>query len=428
MPLPQRPSRRDFLRQSSLAGLALGFPALIPASALGKDGAVAPSNRLEMVAVGTSGMGGSNLGRFLGMKNVQVVAVCDVDLNHLKAGVNAVKQRGGSEPRAYQDYRELLAKEKAEAASIGVPDHWHAPISIPFLKAGYDIYGEKPLAKTLVEGRAMVDAAKAHGRVWQTGMWQRSTGNFRRAVELVRNGAIGKVKRVEVGTGSSGAGPKGGDPGKVPGHLNYDLWVGPSAMMEYDSRRTHFNWRWNYNFGGGQLVDWVCHHVDIAAWGVGKDLEYPVAVEAKGSEAAGGPWDAHRQYDYTATYADGTEITCNSRHMGAKFIGETGWISVNRGSQQTSDPKLWDAPLGDGAWRCPGTTDNWKDFTDCVRTRRRPVAHIEVAHHTTLIGLLANASILAGRRLTFDGKAERVREDIGGNPFISRKLRDPYGI
>jgi predicted dehydrogenase len=176
-PLP----RRDFLRRAALAGFVAGFPTLIPASALGKDGAVAPSNRIQVAGVGLLGMGQTDLSWLISQKGVQVVAVCDVDTQGLDKGTQLVKGKGQAAPNRYQDFREMLAKEKLDAASIAVPDHWHAAISIPFLKAGVDVYGEKPLAKTLTEGRAMVDAVKAHGRVWQTGMWQRSTNNFRRA-------------------------------------------------------------------------------------------------------------------------------------------------------------------------------------------------------------------------------------------------------
>ncbi len=423
-PLP----RRDFLRQAALAGFIAGFPTLIPASALGKDGAVAPSNRIQVAGVGLLGMGLTDLSWLISQKGVQVVAVCDVDTQGLDKGTQLVKSKGQAAPNRYQDFREMLAKEELDAASIAVPDHWHAAISIPFLKAGVDVYGEKPLAKTLTEGRAMVDAVKAYGRIWQTGMWQRSTANFRRAVELVRNGAIGKVKRVEVGTGPCNHQVPGGKPGPVPTNLDYDLWVGPSAWMDYDPRRTHFNWRWHHNFGGGQLVDWVCHHVDIAAWGLGKDLEYPEKVVGKGGELRAEPWNCHRDYDYTLTYADGTEIVVTSKNMGAKFIGETGTVFVDRGRQSTSDPKLWDAPLGEDAWRCPGIGDHAKEFIDCVRTRRRPVAHVEVAHHTTLLGHLGLAAIFTGRKLRFDGKTERFINDEGGNALLTRELRKPWSL
>ena len=174
-------NRRSFLKSSALAGFALGFPSIIPASALGKDGTVAPSNRLQLVGVGLKAQGGGDMRKLLDKKGVQVIAVCDVDSRVLDSSSQAVVKKGQAAPKQYRDFRELLAKEKPDAAVMGLPDHWHAVISCAFLRAGVDVYGEKPLAKTFAEGRKIVDTVKENGRVWQTGMWQRSTPNFRRS-------------------------------------------------------------------------------------------------------------------------------------------------------------------------------------------------------------------------------------------------------
>jgi len=224
-------NRRSFLKNTALAGAVLGFPSIIPASALGKDGTVAPSNRLQLVGIGLKAQGGGVMRQLMSKKGVQVIAVCDVDRRVLKSSSEGVVKKGMAAPNQYVDFREMLAKEKPDAAIHGLPDHWHGVISCALLRAGIDVYGEKPLAKTWAEGKAIADAVKENGRVWQTGMWQRSTPNFRRGVELVRNGMLGKILKVEVGTGpNKQVMPPAPQPGeKAPAEVDYDLWVGPSA-------------------------------------------------------------------------------------------------------------------------------------------------------------------------------------------------------
>lgn len=426
---PPRLDRRSFLRNSSLAGLALGFPTIIPASALGKDDTVAPSNRLQLVGVGLKSQGGGDMRNLMSKKGVQVIAVCDVDKRVLKSAAETVVKKGMAAPRQYQDFRELLAKEKPDAAVMGLPDHWHGVISCAFLRAGIDVYGEKPLAKTFMEGQAIVDAVKANGRVWQTGMWQRSTGNFRKAVEIIRNGELGKLLHVEAGTTTNNHGiPAAPQPGeKAPAEVDYDLWVGPSAWMEYDPRVFHFNWRWHTNFGGGMVLDWVCHHGDIAAWAIGKDAEYAVAVEGKG-ELRESPWDTHRTYDYTLTYADGVKLNVNSKFEGVKFVGEKGSLFVRRGGQECSIKGLWEKDLGPDAWRCPGTTDHFQEFVDCCQSRRKPLSHALAAHHATAIGHFGNAALFTGRKLKFDPAARRFVGDDAANALLTRELRKPWSL
>ncbi|NBY37023.1 MAG: gfo/Idh/MocA family oxidoreductase [Verrucomicrobia bacterium] len=422
-------NRRSFLKSSALAGFALGFPSIIPASALGKDGTVAPSNRLQLVGVGLKAQGGGDMRKLLDKKGVQVIAVCDVDSRVLDSSSQAVVKKGQAAPKQYRDFRELLAKEKPDAAVMGLPDHWHAVISCAFLRAGVDVYGEKPLAKTFAEGRKIVDTVKENGRVWQTGMWQRSTPNFRKAVELVRNGYLGKILHVEAGTTANAHkmpdAPKPGE--KPPVEVDYDLWVGPSAWMEYDPRVFHFNWRWNLNFGGGMVLDWVCHHGDIAAWAIGKDAEFPVGVEGTGTMREA-PWNTPKDYDYTLTYADGVQLNVNSKFEGVKFTGEKGSMFVHRGGQTTSEPGLFEKDLGPDAWRCPGTTDHFQEFVDCCQSRRKPISHALAAHHATAIGHLGNAAIFTGRKLKFDGAAGKFVDDAGATAMLSRELRKPWSL
>ena len=237
--------RRGFLK----VGVGMvGFPYLIPSSALGKGGAVLPSNRIVMGTVGYGWQGGSNTLKLLQKKEVQFVALCDIDKDHQRAGMGMINDTyGNKDCRGYVDHKEMFAKEKLDAAVIALPDHWHAIVAIDALKAGCDVHGEKPLTHNLVDGRAICDAVERYGRIWQTGSWQRSRANFHQACELVRNGRIGKIHSVEVGLGRGFSDyMRNGDqvdPVAVPAGLDYERWIGPAPWAPYCPARVHKNWR-----------------------------------------------------------------------------------------------------------------------------------------------------------------------------------------
>jgi len=282
-------SRREFLKTASLtAACGLGFPAIVRASALGLDKKrPAASNRIVMAGIGFGMMGLPNMEAFLNKDEVQWVAVCDLDKNHLAQAKDIVDRKyGHKDCQTYTDFRQLFLRKDLDAVSIAVPDHWHALLAIGAARAGYDIYGEKPLTHDLAEGRALCHAVERYGRIWQTGSWQRSVENFHQAAELVRNGRIGKVTRIEVGLPEGHydfAGTFGQDRIEPPPpELDYELWLGPAPYWPYCRSRVHMNWRWNMDFGGGQLMDWVGHHVDIAQWGLGWDRTGPVEIDAGG--------------------------------------------------------------------------------------------------------------------------------------------------
>ncbi|MGZ5505916.1 MAG: Gfo/Idh/MocA family protein, partial [Limisphaerales bacterium] len=257
-------SRRRFL---GAAAVTLAFPTIIPSSALGLGGKPAPSNRITLGMVGCGGMGTANTKSFLPLSDCRVIAACDVDKKHLKSLVEIVnKKYENKDCKAYHDYRELMARKDIDAVMLAVPDHWHELVAVEAARQKKDIYGEKPLARTIKEQQVMVKAVADAGRIWQTGSWQRSVGNFHKAAEIVRNGLIGAVKRIEVGLPKdyNNAESRQKDHMKVtepPAELDYNTWIGPSQMMPYIAARLHRDWRWNYNTGGGQIMDWVGHHV-----------------------------------------------------------------------------------------------------------------------------------------------------------------------
>jgi predicted dehydrogenase len=342
-------TRRDFLKTVPMAVAgAAAFPTIVRASALGRNGALAPSDRIVMAGVGFGMQGGSNMRTFLQKSEVQWVAVCDLDKNHLAETRDAVnKHYGNTDCATYGDYRQLLLRKDIDAVSIAVPDQWHAILSIACLRNGWDVYGEKPLSHSLAEGRAMCEAVRRYGRVWQTGSWQRSVENFHRACEIVRNGRIGKILRVEVGLPSGHydfAGTFGQEKLTLPPpELNYETWLGPAPAWPYCKARVHMNWRWNMDFGGGQLMDWIGHHLDIAHWGLGFDQTGPVEIWGKGEFPTTGIYNSAGRYRVDARYADGTPLVIAGGYdeiqSGTKWTGAdskpTPPISFRKSSART---------------------------------------------------------------------------------------------
>ena len=327
----RRESRRSFLRRSAGAAVAgLGFPYIVPSEVLGGSAAVAPSEKLTVGCIGMGNMGGSDMRSFLREQDAHVVAVCDVDSRRLESAKDRVDEHyGNTDCAAYADFRDLIGRDDIDVVQLTTPDHWHSVIAVAAAKAGKDIYGEKPLSHTLREGRAMCDAIARYGRVWQTGSWQRSERRFRFACELVLNGRIGKVHHVDVGLPegySTDAGDEGETVTEPPKELDYDFWLGPAPYTDYVPARVHWNWRWNLEYGGGQLLDWVGHHVDIAHWALGLDHTGPVEVEGVGQYPESGLWNAAATYRVDTRYANGVTMTIAGGDpdivMGTKWFGE----------------------------------------------------------------------------------------------------------
>ncbi len=388
----------------------------------------AAGNRIVMGCIGVGGMGSGNMNSFLGMSDVQVVAVCDVDKNHVKNAKNTVDGRyNNTDCATYADFRELLARTDLDAISLATPDHWHAIPAIMSARAGLDIYGEKPISHCLAEGRAMANAVRDYGRIWQTGSWQRSGREFRIACELVRNGRIGKVVKIEVGLpGGGGSGPvKFTEP---PPELDYDMWIGPSPWAPYSDKRAHWNWRWQLNYGGGQMMDWIGHHADIAHWGMGWDETGPVEVEGTANYPDEGIWDAATQYHFVAKYKNGTEMhVANGGNKGirsgTKWIGENGnWVWVDRGGLEANPASLLLEKIGPNEIQLMRTPGHHRQFIDCVKTRQTTITPAEAAHRSASVGHLGQIAMLLGRKIKWNPDTE----EIIGDPTASRMLASAY--
>ncbi len=431
-------SRRRFLQGAAgTAAGAVSFPYIVPSSVLGSTGNVAPSNRITMGCIGIGWQGGSNMNSFLGQKDCQIVAACDVDKRHLQGAVNRINSRYKNKDCAvYHDFRDLLARDDIDAVSLGLPDHWHAVPAVMAARTGKDIFGEKPLSHNLKEGRAMCDAVKRYGRVWQTGSWQRSQSHFRQACELVINGRVGKVHTVEVGlpAGHSDFGGTKGQEGIVPppAELDYDFWIGPAPYAPYCPARVHKNWRWHLDLGGGQLMDWVGHHVDIAHWGLGFDYEGPYEIEGHGDYPKDGLWNTATKYRLTAKYPKGITMTIAGGHGdirgGTKWIGEDGWVWVDRGGIDANPKDILKENIGPDEkhlFRSPG---HWRNFLDCVKSRKTTLTPCEVAHRSATPGHLGQIAMLLGRKIRFNPETEEILDDPTATRMLGRPMRSPWHV
>ncbi len=419
-------SRRQFL--GAAAG-SVAFPYIVPSSVFG---AGAPSGKITMGCIGVGSQGSGNMNGFLNKGDARVLAVCDVDKGHRDGAKKRVDDKyGNGDCAAYHDFRELIARDDIDALSLALPDHWHSIPVIMAARAGKDMYGEKPLARTIAEGKRMVEAVHRYDRIWQTGSWQRSQGNFHHACELVRNGRIGKVTRVEVGLPTGGGGEvKAVQP--VPENLDWDFWLGPAPWVPFRGV-SHWDWRWIMDYSGGQLTDWAGHHIDIAHWGLGLDETGPVEIEGQGVYPKDGIYDVPTEYKFTCKYANGIEmIVANDRQvpkgMGTVWYGEKGWVHVDRGRQATNPPELWNETIGPSDIRLYESRDHQQNFLDCVKSRQKTITPIEVAHRSISVGLLGEIAMRLERKLHWNPDKEEFVNDPEANRMLSRPMRAPWHL
>jgi predicted dehydrogenase len=390
----------------------------------------------DQINVGVIGPGGSRGGYRMGLGDarnashkpgVKIVAVCDVDSVHRKEAA----EEFGADCAQYIDFRELLARKDIDAVIIGTPDHWHSYISIAAMKAGKDVYCEKPLTLTIDEGKRLVKAWKDTGAVFQTGSQQRSDDRFRLACELVRNGRIGKITKV---TSNLPTGPVGGpfpvEP--VPEGFEWDMWQGQTPFVDYVKERTHGSFRWWLEYSGGMLTDWGAHHNDIAQWGLGMDRWGPISIEGigRGPMVGRNCYSTFPEFDLTATYENGIPLRItNQGSNGVKFEGEAGWILVDRGKIEASDQKLLDEPLPDGAIKLYNSGDHMGNFIECIRTRKQPICDAEIGYRSVSICHLANICLrLGGGKLKWDPKNEVFVDNRAANAMLRREARKPWQV
>jgi len=425
-------SRRTFLKQAALAA-----PFVVRSSVLGAEGRPAPSERVNVGCIGVGGRGTSNMQTFLHAG--QVVAVCDPQESRRDAARSMAEQhyselmaKGSYKGcAAYSDFRELLAREDIDAVSICTPDHWHAIPAIAAAKSGKDVFCEKPLTLTIAEGRAICDAVKRYGRVFQHGTQRRSEGNFAFACELVRNQRIGELKTVRVSSEPSHAAPNEA-PAPVPQGFDYDLWLGPAPFVPYSPRRVRTpNWYWISDYTIGFISGQGVHFTDIAQWGMDADATGPVEIEGRGVIPQDGMTDTAVEWHVEMAFANGLRLTYDDDRafpMGVIFEGTEGKVNALCSGISTEPKSLMSTVIGPQEVRLRRPRGHIPDFIHCVKTREQAAAPAEAAHRATSLCHLAHIAVLTGRKLRWDPAAERFPDDPDANKHLSKAPRAPWRL
>ncbi len=454
--------RRTFLKTSILGSAAIAAPYVVPGSALGLEGNVAPSERITMGLIGCGQHGTEwNLPLMFDNPAQQVIAVCDVDHQRMEGArvkvndfYNQKNQTTDYDCKAYEDFRDLVNDKKIDAIDIVTPDHWHVLLSVFAMKAGKDVICEKPTL-TIEEGRILSDTQKKTARVFQTASENRSIDEYQRIIAVVRNGLIGELRNIKVllPPGLVDKGKIGGsfDVSEVPDFLDYDMWLGPAPVKPYIPARVHYNWRWNLDYSGGSLTDWGSHMINLAQWANDTDETGPVEVAGKGDwPGMDEVWNATPTFDIDYKYANGVSMRVWSEVPGIKFEGTKGWI-LNRGWRGTttaSDEKLltWEPGPNDQSF-CRKESVVGKagpspitgkslggehvDFTECVKSRTLCYYTAECGHRNHAIAHLGNISMkMDGAKLQWNPDKEVFEGDraaeANDSMFFHREQREPW--
>jgi len=452
-------SRRSFLKTSLGVAAAAGFPTIVPASVFGQ---MAPSNRINVGAIGVGRISRvHDLPGIWPYDDARIMAVCDLDANRVEAGkalINGVYAKKTGKPydgvTGYHSYHDLLANKDIDAVVISTPDHQHAITACAAVRAGKDVYLQKPASLTIAEGRVLSNTVQASGRIVQIGSQQRSTVQFRNAAELVRNGRIGDLKHVEIGLPGDPSGPDAAAM-PVPKNLNYDAWLGSTPEIYYTEIRVHpqtgFDrpgWLRSEQFGAGMITGWGAHHVDSAHWGMNTEYTGPVEIWGTAEFPKHGLWDVHGKFLTHAVYANGVTMDISGDFPnGIKFYGTKGWIFVTRTENVTasdpatgapanprlkqtgldaSDPAILDSVIGPDEIYLYVSKDQHRNWLDSIRSRQQPISPVEMGHRACSTCLLHHIAMKANRKLQWDPQKERFVGDASADALLSRQQRAPY--
>ncbi|AXY73662.1 gfo/Idh/MocA family oxidoreductase [Paraflavitalea soli] len=470
-------SRRRFLTNSVKASIgttiALNLPTIVPASVFGQH---APSNRINVASIGCGRISVSHdmteIARYAGAR---IMAVCDVDKSRADAGVQAVRNNyikasainggltGDWEIKTYYDYKELLLNKDIDAVHISLPDHQHAIVGVHAVRAGKDVYLQKPASLTIEEGRILSNEVKKTGRILQMGSQQKSINpwpQFKKVCELVRNGRIGQLKTIEVGLPGD---PGGGNPIQmpVPANLNYDAWLGATPAVYYTEDRVHSQaaaggvtsrpgWLRCEQFGAGMITGWGAHHIDTAHWAMGMEYSGPVEVWGHANFPTDDPhykglWNVHGIFRTEALYANGVHmIVSNELPNGVKFIGTEGWLWATRGAYRVTDsdpvadkdgikpidasnPRILQSVIGPNEIQLYESSEQHANWLDCIKTRKQPVAPVEVGHRSCSACLLHQIAMKLKRKIYWDPDKEMFKNnDKEATALLSRPRRKQY--
>ena len=428
--------RRLFKAAGAAAAAAVIGPYIVPASARGAERIPSPSDRITMGFIGVGGRGSGLLSNFLGIKDAQVLALCDVKKparDGARAGVN--KHYRNESAAAYVDFRELVARSDIDAVVVASTDHWHVLHALAAVRAGKDVYCEKPLGLSVEQDIALRDAVQRYGRVFQFGTQERSSWSTRQACEIVQNGWIGKVHTIKVGTRwSSSSGNYRAKP--VPPEIDYDRWLGPAPLEPYcDERVSNSHWFHIGDYSLGFIAGCGIHTIDMATWGNGTDLTGPVEVEGTGDFPRDGLCDAATAWNVNLKFANGVAMNFTDGRknpLGVRFEGPDGWVFVlerHLGGTYNAEPKsLMKRPLGPGDIHLPVSNHHQENFIECCKSRARTVAPIEVAVRSDTLCQLSNIAMRLGRKVKWDPEKEDFVGDAEASRWLTRPMRSPWHL
>jgi len=442
-------SRREFVGGSAkAAGAAVLAAAAGTPAAAGREAApkVGANDRVTVALIGCGDQGRGDLGALLRLPEVDCAALADVDGHRLAETAQSVADERGRKPDTFRDFRRILDRKDVQAVVVATPDHWHALATILACQAGKDVYVEKPLATSIAEGRAMVRAARRHGRVVQVGTQQRSAEHFREAVDIVRSGELGRLRFVRAWACLDWKGSIGSPADrKAPDYVDYDFWLGPAPARPFNPMRFHHNFRWFWDYSGGLQVDWGAHMIDVALWALGGT---PLGASAAGGKLAY-PEDINETPDTAKALVEFKDHSLLWEHMigcglgpwqrehGVEFHGQNGVLVVDRGGYEVVPETDAFAQPGrvyrmTGRPRRASSEDfhfaHVRDFVACVKTRGKPAADVETGHLSIIPSHLANISYRLGRRVVWDAEREEIPSDAEAQRLVGRAYRSPWAL
>lgn len=411
--------RRRFLRSTSAAALGLAatstWKGIVRAAA-------APSERVRIGCIGVGNKGTDNLKKLIN----SVVAVCEVDQRRLEAAKKRVHDSGNA-CDGIADYRRLLDRKDIDAVVVTTPDHWHALQTIHACQAGKDVYCEKPLTLFVSEGQAMVDAARKHGRIVQTGSQQRSDGRFRLACELVRSGRIGKLHTIECGLSKVNFKPPAVADSAPPPELDYDMWLGPAPKRPYNEKRVHYLFRFFWDYSGGQQTNWGAHHLDIAQWGMEMDQSGPVSIEGRAKYEPTGMYETPMWSKVVYKYASGVTLHCGFDYVGGTlFVGDQGKILVTRKEIVATPREILDRPLSADDVHLYSSSNHFEDWLQCIKSRKPPICDVAIGHRSASVCHLGNIALRTGRKIQWDPAKQEIVGDAEAAKMLTRPYRGPW--
>lgn len=446
-------SRRRFLQTTAAASTIFAAPYFIPQRAFGAN------ERVNLGFIGCKNRGMQNMegftivGKSAGKMTTNCAAVCEVDTKVIADAVKAV-EKTGHQPSTFGDYRKMLDRKDIDAVVASVPDHWHALMTIDACRAGKDVYCEKPLTLFVSEGRRMVQVARETNRIVQTGSQQRSDDRFRLACELARNNKLGKLHTLVVGLPKPNHATSRVPDSDPPAELNYDLWLGPAPLRPYNENRVHYNFRFFWDYSGGQMTNFGAHHLDIAQWGLGMDDSGPVSIEGSGTFPKDKDLcEVNDTCKITYTYANGVKVilvqpqrenrkkddpketappaieaALKAPAAGVIFYGDKGSVLVDRQQILADNPELLKSEFTSSDTRLTVSKDHYQHFLDCIKTRQKPITDVEIGHRSATVCHLGNMAVRLGRKFQWDPAKEQVIGDSEAAAMLTRPYRAPWKL